>query len=60
MHHSGADRHERDKDYLCPAEMIRLMEAAKAGRHDARDHLLPPMTYRHRLRIRKEIDRCRA
>src|SRR4051794_33598903 len=27
------DRHERAKDYLSPAEMARLLDAAKAGRH---------------------------
>jgi len=29
----AADRHERAKDYLSPAEMVRLLDAAKAGRH---------------------------
>src|SRR4051794_11846727 len=28
----ATDRHERAKDYLSPAEMARLLDAAKAGR----------------------------
>ena len=28
----ATDRHERAKDYLSPAEMVRLLDAAKAGR----------------------------
>lgn len=46
----------RGKDFLTPAEMDRLLAAARKGRHSVRDHLLALMAYRHAYRVSELID----
>lgn len=50
------DLHEKSKNFLTEAEMARLLQAAKCGRHGLRDHLILLLMYRHGLR---ETELCR-
>ena len=48
---------KRSREYLTPAEVKRLVDAAgDFGRHGSRDSLLILMTYRHALRVGEVVD----
>jgi len=44
------------RDFLTEAEMQRVLDAARHGRHGVRDYLLLLLTYRHGLRVSETID----
>ena len=43
----AVDLREKPKNFLTEAESQRLLNAAKAGRHGMRDHLMMLLMYRH-------------
>ena len=53
------DAHERRRDFLGEADLERLLNAAKRGRHRIRDHLLVLLLYRHGLRVSEAISLTR-
>jgi type 1 fimbriae regulatory protein FimB len=64
---AATDAHERDKDFLSDTEIAVLLDAARAGRHGVRNHLLILAMFRHGLRVseaiglrRDEVDLDRA
>src|SRR5277367_6766163 len=44
------------KNFLTEPEVERFLDAARHGRHGARDYLLMLMAYRHGLRVSELID----
>ena len=50
-----SNRDSRTREYLTPAEIDKLLEAAASGRYGHRDRTLLMMMYRHGLRVSEAI-----
>ena len=50
-----ADGHERGRDFLGDADIVRLLGAARRSRHGIRDHLLLLLMFRHGLRVSEAV-----
>jgi len=46
----------QEKDFLTEAEMKRFLDAARHGRHGARNYAMMLMAYRHGLRVSELVD----
>ncbi len=47
---------DKSKNYLSESEMKLFLDAARKGRHGARDHVMMLLTFRHGLRVSELVD----